>query len=143
MLPAKALGCQGRWRDWGCPSVQHGHGLWPRESGDTWGLRALRVPHAALGVDLVQPQLSAEAVGERMYGNPIGPAVPKAGKGHVVRNISWILFLLRVWVSHSQKALGSHRSLTLTSEQQGNLTHVDARNDTRIALKKQNLGCDS
>lgn len=33
------------------------------------------------------PALSAEAVGERMYGNPIAPAVPEPGKVHIVRNL--------------------------------------------------------
>lgn len=32
-------------------------------------------------------ELSAEAVGERMYGNPIAPAVPEPGKVHIVRNL--------------------------------------------------------
>lgn len=54
----------------------------------------------------------------------------------------------RVWVSHSQKALGSHWSFTPAKELlcprvAGDITHVDAQNDTKIALKKQKLGCDS
>lgn len=40
------------------------------------------------GLDLDgAPALSVEAVSERMYGNPIAPAVPKLGEVHIVRNL--------------------------------------------------------
>lgn len=77
VFPAKALGSQGRWRDWG-------HRLWPW-GGDSQEPSACPsqalCPGEALGCRF------GWKVGERMWGNPIAPAVPEAGKVHIVRNL--------------------------------------------------------
>lgn len=118
-------------RDRGRPRVRHRGHLSPQPT------------LACIGVQLcLEPQLCQQQHWVKGGMEILEPSCPQSGQSsHSDRETS--PHSLRAQGLDFTLPKGSGESLVIHSGAAGELSHVDARNDTRIALKKGNLGCDS